>query len=148
MLQKTALEHPHQFGTGLIGKRIDPGCMAGGENEYFVGSTGFSHDVDRPQVTNCQGVIAIECRVQIRNNPHPPALIWAEGINGGHGFFLAAGTKRAGSGWPRFHRLGSGGEIRGAHSPFSNDGHPTTSQWIQSQLAHGVSRIRVQTPIV
>ena len=100
----------------------------------------------RPEVGDPHGLAAGEGRVLVGHDPHRPRALGVVLLERGRGLLLVAGAERARPAGFGLDRAAGGSRSRpGRSARVGRDGHPSSGQRVEAQLAHGVGDYRCRS---
>ena len=114
--------------------------VVGRVDEHLVDAGALGGDVDRAVVVDGEALLAVERRVQVGHDPHPPLAALADRLERRGSGFLVAGAERARTTGFDIVESYPGCEIGRALGPLGNDRDPTAGELIQPHLTHDTSQ--------
>ncbi len=95
VVDEAALEGHHELAGGLVVEAVERLRVVGGVDEHLVDAGALGGDVHRAVVVDGEALLAVECRVQVGHDPHPPVAALADRLERRRRGFLVAGAERA-----------------------------------------------------
>ena len=116
--------------------------MVGRVDEDLVDAAGLGGDVHRAEVVDDEAGVAVERRVQVGDDPHPPAAALVDGLQRGEGGFFVAGAERARSVGIGLDLSRPRREVGRTLGPLGHDRDPPPGEWVEAHLTHSAVQDR------
>jgi hypothetical protein len=132
VLLQTPTEHLHHLRRVVVGELVRATVVVGRVDEHLVDAAGVGLHVHRTEVVHGERLVAVERRVQVGDEAHPPVAAVVERLERGEGGLFVARAERARTIGLGLHLRRARGEVGGTLGPVGDNGDPPARQGVQA----------------